>query len=127
MSAYHLPVLLKAVLDAAQGARRVVDGTLGDGGHAEAFRAAGAEILAIDRDPDAIRTARARLGEAGIRYLEAPFASDEAVAEIADYRPDFIFLDLGVSSRQLDQEERRPAGALDQEVHGAIGHALRRP
>lgn len=124
MSAYHLPVLLKAVLDAAQGARRVVDGTLGDGGHAEAFRAAGAEILAIDRDPDAIRTARARLGEAGIRYLEAPFASDEALAEVADFRPDFILLDLGVSSRQLDQEERgftfRPGAPLDMRM-GAEG------
>src|SRR5688500_19292636 len=99
MSAYHLPVLLKAVLDAAQGARRVVDGTLGDGGHAEAFRAAGAEILAIDRDPDAIRTARARLGEAGIRYLEAPFASDGAVAANADYRAELMFPDPRVSPR----------------------------
>jgi len=117
MNAYHQPVLVKAVLEASRGARRAVDGTLGDGGHAEALRAAGVELLAIDRDPDAIRTARSRLGDEGIRYLEASFASDEALAEIADFRPDFILLDLGVSSRQLDQEDRgftfRPGAPLD--------------
>ena len=50
----HQPVLIGPVLDAARGARRVVDATLGHGGHAQAFRAAGAEVLGIDRDPDAV-------------------------------------------------------------------------
>ncbi len=97
---------MNAVLDAARGARRVVDGTLGDGGHAEALRAAGAEILAVDRDPHAVRIARERLGEAGISYVEAPFGSPEALAQIADFAPDFILLDLGVSSRQFDEAGR---------------------
>jgi 16S rRNA (cytosine1402-N4)-methyltransferase len=114
---FHRPVLLKAVVDAARGARRAVDGTLGDGGHAEALREAGIELLAIDRDPDAIRIAQARLGDAGIRYLNAPFASEQALAEIHDFEPDFILLDLGVSSRQLDEESRgftfRPGAPLD--------------
>jgi 16S rRNA (cytosine1402-N4)-methyltransferase len=105
------------VLEAAKGARRVVDATLGDGGHAEALRAQGAELLAIDRDPDAIRTARARLGEQGIRYLEAPYVSPSALAAVAEFRPDFILLDLGVSSRQLDDPARgfsfRPGVPLD--------------
>ena len=35
----------------------------------------GAEVLGIDRDPDAIATARARLGDAGIRYLNAGLRS----------------------------------------------------
>ena len=35
--------------------------------------AAGAEVLGIDRDPDAIAVSRARLGESGIRYLQAPY------------------------------------------------------
>ena len=43
--AYHVPVLLDAVLAAARGARRAVDATLGDGGHAAALRAAGIEVL----------------------------------------------------------------------------------
>jgi 16S rRNA (cytosine1402-N4)-methyltransferase len=104
--AFHVPVLLNAVLDAARGARRVADGTLGDGGHAEALRAAGAEILAIDRDAEAIRIARERLGDSGISYVAAPFGSGEALAQISDFVPDFILLDLGVSSRQFDEEGR---------------------
>ena len=116
-AALHRPVLLEAVLAAADGARRIVDGTVGDGGHAEALRQGGALLLALDRDPDAIRTARARLGESGVRYLEASYASAEALAAIAAFAPDFILLDLGVSSRQLDQGGRgftfRPGAPLD--------------
>jgi 16S rRNA (cytosine1402-N4)-methyltransferase len=114
---YHQPVLLAEVLETARGARRVVDGTLGDGGHAEALLGTGAELLAIDRDPDAIRIARLRLGENGIRYLQASHSSGEALAEIVDFRPDFILLDLGVSSRQFDDAARgftfRPGAPLD--------------
>ena len=114
---FHQPVLLAEVLEAARGARRIVDGTLGDGGHAEALRGTGAELLAVDRDPDAIRIARARLGESGIRYLQASYSSGEALAEIVDFRPDLILLDLGVSSRQFDDLARgftfRPGAPLD--------------
>jgi 16S rRNA (cytosine1402-N4)-methyltransferase len=101
---FHTPVLLNAVLEQAAGARRAVDCTLGDGGHAAALREAGAAVLGIDRDPQAIARARARLGDEGIRYLTAPYASDEALAAIGAFAPDFILLDLGVSSRQLDDE-----------------------
>ena len=97
---------VQAVVDARARGTRAVDGTLGDGGHAEALREAGSDLLAIDRDPDAIRIARARLGEVGIRYMHAGFASEEALAEVSDFEPDFILLDLGVSSRQLDEEAR---------------------
>jgi 16S rRNA (cytosine1402-N4)-methyltransferase len=116
-STYHVPVLLDAVRAAASGARRAVDATLGDGGHAAALLNAGAEVLGIDRDPDAIEVSRRRLGDSGIRYLEAPYASPEALAAVADFKPDFILLDLGVSSRQLDEEGRgftfRPGAPLD--------------
>ena len=116
-SGFHRPVLLKQVVDAARGARRAVDATLGDGGHAEALREAGIELLGIDRDPEAIRIGQTRLGDTGIRYLCAPFASEEALAEIHDFEPDFILLDLGVSSRQQDEESRgftfRPGAPLD--------------
>jgi 16S rRNA (cytosine1402-N4)-methyltransferase len=116
-TAFHVPVLLRPVLAAAHGARRVVDGTLGHGGHAEALRAAGAEVLGIDRDPDAIETARRRLGVDHIRYLCAPYASPTALEAVTAFRPDFILLDLGVSSRQLDAEGRgftfRPGAPLD--------------
>jgi 16S rRNA (cytosine1402-N4)-methyltransferase len=116
-SPYHVPVLLHAVIRAAEGARRAVDGTLGDGGHAAALLASGAEVLGIDRDPDAIAISRSRLGEERMRYVQAPYASAEALAEVARFEPDFILLDLGVSSRQLDQAGRgftfRPGAPLD--------------
>jgi 16S rRNA (cytosine1402-N4)-methyltransferase len=114
---YHLPVLLPQIVVAARGASRIVDCTLGDGGHAEAFLATGAELLAFYRVPDAIRIARERLGDERIRYLEASFADQGALEAIRRFKPDFILLDLGLSSRQLDQAERgftfRPGAILD--------------
>ncbi len=113
----HLPVLLAPVLAAAAGARRVVDATLGDGGHAAELRRSGAELLGIDRDPDAIAVSRARLGDEGVRYLQAAYSEPEALATVAAFRPEFILVDLGVSSRQLDEAERgftfRPNAPLD--------------
>jgi 16S rRNA (cytosine1402-N4)-methyltransferase len=114
---YHLPVLLGPVLAAARGARRVVDATLGDGGHAEGLRSTGAEVLGIDRDPEAIAVSRRRLGSTGMHYVQAPYASPEALDAVARFHPDFILFDLGVSSRQLDEESRgftfRPGAPLD--------------
>ncbi len=115
----HVPVLLDPILDRARvaGAARIVDATLGHGGHAAAFRALGATLLGIDRDPEAIAIARQRLGEEGVTYLQAAYASPEALAAVAAFRPDFVLLDLGVSSRQLDDEGRgftfRPGAPLD--------------
>lgn len=98
----HVPVLLEQVLAAGRGARRVVDATLGDGGHAGAFLATGAEVLGVDRDPEAIRRALARHGGAALRCLPGPFDAPEILDEVRRFQPDFILLDLGVSSRQLD-------------------------
>jgi len=116
-SSYHVPVLLSAVRAAARGARRAVDATLGDGGHAQALLSGGMQLLGIDRDPEALAVSRRRLGDVGIRYLQAPYASPEALAAVARFEPDFILLDLGVSSRQLDEAARgftfRPGAPLD--------------
>jgi len=110
-------VLPQAVRELAVGCRRAVDATLGGGGHAALLRAAGAEVLGIDRDPDALAAARAHLGDAGMHYLLAPYASPAALAAVAQFQPDLILLDLGVSSRQLDDEARgfsfRPGAPLD--------------
>ena len=115
-SSLHVPVLLAPVLEAAAGGARAVDATLGHGGHASALRDAGLAVLGIDRDPDAIATARTRLGDT-IEYLEAPYDSAAAQAAATAFRPDFILLDLGVSSRQLDEADRgftfRPGAPLD--------------
>ncbi|MBA3498171.1 MAG: 16S rRNA (cytosine(1402)-N(4))-methyltransferase RsmH [Gemmatimonadales bacterium] len=119
----HVPVLLSCVLAAAAGARRVVDATLGDGGHAGALRQSGAAVLGIDRDPAAIGVSRQRLGDDGVQYVEAAYDAPATLAAVAAYEPDFILLDLGVSSRQLDQQERgftfRPGAPLDMRMDGA--------
>ena len=120
---YHRPVLLDQLLSVAGRPSRAVDATLGDGGHAEALLAAGADLLGIDRDPESIRIARQRLGTERIRYLEAPYASAEALEAVGAFRPDVILLDLGVSSRQLDEDARgfsfRPGAALDMRMSGS--------
>ncbi|MEP6687869.1 MAG: 16S rRNA (cytosine(1402)-N(4))-methyltransferase RsmH [Gemmatimonadales bacterium] len=119
----HVPVLLAPVLAAAAGAARAVDATLGDGGHAEALRRQGAEVLGIDRDPAAIAVSRRRLGDGQMHYLQAVYSAPAALDAVAAFTPDFILLDLGVSSRQLDEAERgftfRPDAPLDMRMSDA--------
>ncbi|MGE5143309.1 MAG: 16S rRNA (cytosine(1402)-N(4))-methyltransferase RsmH [Acidobacteriota bacterium] len=116
-TAFHIPVMYQAVAEWAAGSRRAVDATAGGGGHTALLRAAGALVLAIDRDPAALAAAQAALGSSGITWLEASFASDQALAAVREFRPDRILLDLGVSSHQLDDEARgfsfRPGAPLD--------------
>jgi len=112
----------------ASGSTRAVDATLGGGGHAAILREAGATVLGVDRDPDAIAAARHRLGTAGVDYLEASFAAPAAIAAIREFRPDRILLDLGVSSHQIDTAERgftfRPGAPLDMRME-ALGITAR--
>jgi len=123
-TALHVPVLLAPVLAAAEGARRVVDATLGDGGHAASLLASGVELLGIDRDPEAIARSRRRLGDANVRYLEAEYADPVTLAAVASFRPDFVLIDLGVSSRQLDDTARgftfRPGASLDMRMGAGV-------
>ena len=123
---YHVPVLADAIRSWAAGSRRAVDGTLGGGGHAALLRDAGATVLGVDRDPAAIAAARVRLGDTGMQYVEASFAAAAALAAIQSFRPDRILLDLGVSSHQIDSDERgftfRPGAPLDMRMgEGGMG------
>ena len=62
-AAPHIPVLLTEVLDALAitPGERHVDGTFGAGGYSSAMAAAGAQVFAFDRDPDAIREGMKRV------------------------------------------------------------------
>jgi 16S rRNA (cytosine1402-N4)-methyltransferase len=119
---YHVPVLSAAVRAWADGSTRVVDATLGGGGHAAILLGLGAQVLGIDRDPDAISAARRTLGTGRIEYLEGSFAAPAALAAIKAFHPDRILLDLGVSSHQIDTMERgftfRPGAPLDMRMEG---------
>ncbi len=114
---YHTPVLTGVVARLAEGARRAVDCTVGGGGHAALILAGGAELLAIDRDSEAVAHAREFLSSDRVRFLTGSFASPDVVSAIREYRPDFVLLDLGVSARQLEVERRgfsfRPGVPLD--------------
>jgi 16S rRNA (cytosine1402-N4)-methyltransferase len=122
---FHDPVLADVVRAWAAGSTRAVDGTAGGGGHTLILKEAGAQVLAIDRDPEALAEARARVGDDGVTWLAAPFGAPAALAAVRAFQPDRIFLDLGVSSHQLDVEGRgftfRPGVALDMRMTPGVG------
>jgi 16S rRNA (cytosine1402-N4)-methyltransferase len=99
--------------------RAVVDMTVGAGGHAEALLEAGVgRVVGVDRDPDALRLASARLARFGERFRVLPGAFGQApAAAIRAGEVDGVLFDLGVSSMQLDEGERgfgyRTDGPLD--------------
>ena len=122
-----MPVLAAAVRDWAAGSHRAVDATAGGGGHTALLVAAGARVLAIDRDPEALVAARVRFtgAKAPVEFLESPFDAPAALQAVAAFRPDRVLLDLGVSSHQLDAAERgftfRPGAVLDMRMTVSAG------
>jgi len=109
----HVPVLAAELIDlVAPGAgETVIDCTFGAGGHARAAaRRIGPEGLyvGIDRDP----VARARFAEfeseglCGTRFIASEFSL--ALAGLAEegFRSDVLYMDLGMSSLQVDAAER---------------------
>jgi 16S rRNA (cytosine1402-N4)-methyltransferase len=120
----HLPVLLAEVLEALaplEGAR-LVDGTFGAGGYSRALLAAGASVVAIDRDPNVRPFADALAAEYPGRFSFVAGAFS-ALDRLAGDRPvDGVVLDIGVSSMQLDEPERgfsfMREGPLDMRMSG---------
>ena len=89
----------------------VVDATLGLGGHTEALlqKFPHLTVIGIDRDLDAIAKATTRLAPFGDRLKTAHSTFDgiaHVVAELGYTHIDGALFDLGVSSMQLDQQER---------------------
>ncbi len=108
---YHLPVFPAEVAEwmAPGPGKFIIDGTLGGGGHSEIFLKAGARVLGVDRDPEALAHARTRLAEFGGRFStwEGNFSRLPEIPEIQmGDRADGLLMDLGVSSRQLDSAAR---------------------
>ena len=109
-SGYHTPVLAGEVVGFLRDKSSILDGTLGGGAHSLALLEQGATVTALDRDPDAIAEASARLrayGQSGRFFpILGNFAAIDDIEATAHARFDGILLDLGVSSHQLDELER---------------------
>ncbi len=108
----HVPVLLNEVISYLnpQPKKVYIDGTFGAGGYTnEVLKTENSKIIAIDRDPDAIKRAEEFSTKYADRFIisENTFSNMKQVANDAGYeKVDGIMLDVGVSSYQIDQPER---------------------
>jgi 16S rRNA (cytosine1402-N4)-methyltransferase len=127
-TARHVPVLLTEAM-AALAPRTggvYLDATFGAGGYTRALLShEGTRVLALDRDPRAIRDGAALVAAASGRLtlVEARFSELAQVAERSGLAPlDGIVADIGVSSMQFDEAERgfsfRNDGPLDMRMEG---------
>ena len=129
----HVPVMRDRVTELlAPGVQAwgdkavIVDGTLGAGGHTEHFLTVFPQVrvIGLDRDPRALTQARERLARFGDRFVGVHTRFD-GLDEVLDHAEGDVFdtvrhcgvagslFDLGVSSMQLDQEERGFAYRVD--------------
>lgn len=118
----HIPVLLGSVINAVGDMHglRIADCTFGAGGYSRAFLAAGADVVAFDRDPNVIPDVdecRNKYGNA-FTFMPMPFSHLNEV----DGTFDVIVFDLGISSMQIDIAERgfsfRADAPLDMRMSG---------
>ncbi|MFN8173711.1 MAG: 16S rRNA (cytosine(1402)-N(4))-methyltransferase RsmH [Solirubrobacteraceae bacterium] len=120
MTATHVPVLAGELIDlAAPGpGETAVDCTVGGGGHARLIAeriGSSGTLIGIDRDP----VAETRFAELAAevtcqtRFLRAPFASGLAELRDEGIVADLVYLDLGMSSMQVDTFERGFSYAYD--------------
>ena len=129
----HLPVMLEEVILALSphpGSFQI-DATVGGGGHAVRILEAtkpGGRLLGIDADPRAIERSSRRLAGYGDQ-VELRQTNFESIAEVASgagfAAVDGILMDLGVSSQQLDDDDRgfsfRSDDALDMRFDTTVG------
>ncbi len=110
-SVYHRPVLEREVVELLEPkpGHLIVDGTCGGGGHTEALLVGGADVLALDQDPDAVEHVSEQLARFGRRVIvrQANFRQAGTVLDELGIRTiGGALLDVGVSSRQLENAER---------------------
>lgn len=133
----HVPVLQNRCLELLAPAISVenailVDATLGLGGHAESalIEFPNLRIIGIDRDPEALALSKTRLSRFAPR-IEFVLAVNDDIAEVLANlnigQVQGILFDLGVSSMQLDKDERgftySRNAPLDMRMNGAVGQS----
>ena len=108
----HTSVLLEETLHflSVLSGKTYVDATLGMGGHAQAIlETPETKLIGIDQDEDAIRLAGKRLERFGdrVKLVKSNFSAiKEILSTLQIEKIDGLIVDLGVSSLQLDSEER---------------------
>src|SRR3984893_1241875 len=108
---YHRPVLVTEAVEllAPRAGALVGDATCGGGGHTEEILRTGADVLALDQDPDAIEHASERLtpygGRVTLRQINFRNAG-QVLDQLGIVGIGGALFDLGVSSRQLENAER---------------------
>ena len=128
----HVPVLLDEVLSALaiKPDGVYVDGTFGRGGHARAILARLASegrLVALDRDPDAERSAR-DIDDPRFAFRRCWFSEfPDALSALGIAGIDGFLLDLGISSPQIDDPTRgfsfRADGPLDMRMDPTRGES----
>lgn len=109
---FHVPVLLEEIIEIADPklGENLVDGTVGGGGHAEAFlkrTSPDGKLLGIDLDDEALIESKRRLGEYSGRVIleKGNFINFPEFTEKHNFYPiNIFFLDLGISSQQLNSD-----------------------
>jgi 16S rRNA (cytosine1402-N4)-methyltransferase len=132
----HIPIMVGEILEVLQPrpGQFAVDCTLGHGGHARAILESlqpGGHLLALDADPLELPRTEERLRSAGfgpdqLTVMKSNFAGLPAgLAKVGRPGADFILVDLGVSSMQLDNPQRgfstKTDGPLDMRMNPSRG------
>ncbi|OVE73845.1 16S rRNA (cytosine(1402)-N(4))-methyltransferase [bacterium B17] len=131
----HESVLLKETVELLQVKKggTYIDGTLGNAGHSLAIleqAGPGSVLMGIDRDKSALERAKERLQstEGNVMLVHGNYADMDRIAEERGIREvDGVFLDIGVSSFQLDEPERgfsfNSNGPLDMRMDQSSGQS----
>jgi len=111
-SKYHEPVLKKEILDLVEKNvstnPKIVDATLGTGGHTKEFSKIGWKVLGIEADEMMLKIAKERLSSnKNVLLVKGNFRNIDEIVKANDFlSPDVILFDLGVSNLQLTSKER---------------------
>ncbi len=112
MSYFHIPVLLKEIIETVdpKPGENLIDGTIGGGSHAEAIlkkTSPDGKLLGIDLDSEALAESKRKLEEYSKRIIleKGNFVNFSELAKKHNFGSvNIFFLDLGISSHQLDDE-----------------------
>lgn len=129
---YHESVMVKEVLD-EMPVGKVIDCTLGTGGHTQALIEAGCNLLAIEADPKMLRVASERLVDTA-KLVLGNFSKIDEIAKTNNFNQvDGVLFDLGVSNLHLKNDSRGFSFTekdqvidmrLNPEVQGVTGYDL---